>query len=697
MKDLLSNLFSQQLIAALADTLIYSLLAGVILAVVAGCVVIFTRKASAAIRYNCLTGALALFAAVMVVIFIGQYQAADKFYSTVNLLPNDTAFTGPITYPQYAGHSVATNSDYLTVIKSYLDQNHNTIVLIWLLVISIRSIQLMVGLQGVYRLRNKGTGAVNDVWADAFDQTIERLKIKQGVRILTSTLTRVPMAVGHLRPLVLIPIGLMTALSTAEIEAILLHELAHIRRRDYLVNLLQNVLEIIFFFNPAVLWVSRLMRDERENCCDDLALAHNSSRAQYIRALVNCEELSADSGAYAMALSGHKNGLVGRVKRLMSKQNYSLDPFEKTLITICLIVAGVGFSAYAGKETIARAAKAVVKAMTTEEAPIVLEPIKGEKRLRPIIMPAVIDTIVEVDPRDPLTFKDTVIGKNFKVKVKMEDTLKVVEISQQNYVAYGPRKNDKDSSLNQRYQTYLARLKKQRAPLPADVIDTDADSWYDNKIQQARNAQAPTKDLIRRGISGDRTTTIAASSLKGEANKYNALQFLVASGQEYYDYRLDRGKKITDTLTHIPLTQRDYIAFELAKDGLIETDETSMADYRWTYVGDGLAINGTPLSADMSKKYRGLISRRTNNPKFLADAHNEGYHVSNRIILELVNDGLVAKDDEAIGKLVFSLDEKALTVNGKQQSAKIFKKYYTTFVKPAANGRIAWSYGEATK
>jgi bla regulator protein BlaR1 len=80
------------------------------------------------------------------------------------------------------------------------------------------------------------------------------------------------MVIGNLKPVILMPIGLLTALTTEEVEAILMHELAHIKRRDYLVNLLQSLMEIVFFFNPAVLWISQLIKAERENCCDDLAL-----------------------------------------------------------------------------------------------------------------------------------------------------------------------------------------------------------------------------------------------------------------------------------------------------------------------------------------------------------------------------------------------------------------------------------------
>jgi hypothetical protein len=165
--------------------------------------------------------------------------------------------------------------------------------------------------------------------------------------------------IGHLKPVILIPVGLLTALTTAEVEAILMHELAHIRRRDYLVNLLQSLVEIVFFFNPAVLWVSQLIKTEREHCCDDMALAQNTSKSGYIRALVSCQEYQA-TPAYAMAFPGQKHHLVDRVKRLVTNRNHSLDVFEKTLLTVCLVMSGLCLSAFAERDNIKRAAHAVV-------------------------------------------------------------------------------------------------------------------------------------------------------------------------------------------------------------------------------------------------------------------------------------------------------------------------------------------------
>jgi bla regulator protein BlaR1 len=363
----LNTLVTDPFVAALCNTLVHSLWQGLVLAALTGFIIILTRRASAATRYNLLIAALALFAVGVSLTFITEFKKANATAATtVQALPfNNTApiisNNGDITFS--ANIVPPANATFSDQFFNYLNQNHNTIVLIWFLIICAKSIQLAVGLWGVHRLKTKQVSAVSAFWDDKLKQLANSLAIQQTISLLESGLTKVPMVIGNLKPVVLIPIGLLTALSTEEVEAILVHELAHIKRRDYLVNLLQSLMEIVFFFNPAVLWISQLIKAERENCCDDLALAQSSNKVNYIRALVSCEEYQQSVPAYAMAFPGGKSSLIDRVKRIAGNRNHSLNLFEKTVLAICLVVFGLGMSAYAEKDNIKRAAHAVVKAI----------------------------------------------------------------------------------------------------------------------------------------------------------------------------------------------------------------------------------------------------------------------------------------------------------------------------------------------
>ena len=92
------------------------------------------------------------------------------------------------------------------------------------------------------------------------------MKIKETVRIHT------PMTIGHLKPIIFFPVGLLAGIPVDQVEAIIAHELAHIMRRDYLINILQNFVDIFFFYHPGVHWISARIRAEMENCCDDIAV-----------------------------------------------------------------------------------------------------------------------------------------------------------------------------------------------------------------------------------------------------------------------------------------------------------------------------------------------------------------------------------------------------------------------------------------
>jgi bla regulator protein BlaR1 len=96
-------------------------------------------------------------------------------------------------------------------------------------------------------------------------------------------------------------------------------------------------MEIVFFFNPAVLWVSALIKAERENCCDDIVVAKTNSKVSYIKALVSCQEYQSATPAYAMGLGGDGDYFLQRLKRILSNNNQSLNKVEKKVLTICVI------------------------------------------------------------------------------------------------------------------------------------------------------------------------------------------------------------------------------------------------------------------------------------------------------------------------------------------------------------------------
>ena len=194
-----------------------------------------------------------------------------------------------------------------------LGPHMNWIVLAWLAGAVGLSLWHLGGWVQLRRLRLSGAPAADGLRRRLADLA-GQLRVTRPVRLLTSAAVKVPAAMGMIRPVILLPATAVTGLSGEQLAAVLAHELAHIRRWDYLVNLLQTAVETALFYHPAVWWVSRRVRAERENCCDDLAVAACRDRTTYARALAALVQLRPQP-RLAVAASGGK--LITRIRRIV--------------------------------------------------------------------------------------------------------------------------------------------------------------------------------------------------------------------------------------------------------------------------------------------------------------------------------------------------------------------------------------------
>lgn len=185
---------------------------------------------------------------------------------------------------------------------------------LWLLGGVFHAIQLLRGLQHTRRL-SAGAQPVSGDWENLFVRLQERLGIKRPVKFRESDRTNVPLTFGWLKPVVLTPVGLLTQLSLEQVEMIVLHELAHIRRHDYLGSLLQSVAEVLLFYHPAYWYIARVLEREREFACDQMTINVTQQPETYARTLLQVATTAAPS--YGLAASG-KRGLSARIKRIMA-------------------------------------------------------------------------------------------------------------------------------------------------------------------------------------------------------------------------------------------------------------------------------------------------------------------------------------------------------------------------------------------
>jgi beta-lactamase regulating signal transducer with metallopeptidase domain len=206
------------------------------------------------------------------------------------------------------------------------------LVLLWAAGVTGQAAWQAVGWARVRRL-GREPAVVDELWLTALSAAAERVGVRRIVRLLASVRVDVPVVLGVLRPAIVVPLSLLAELPVDHVEAILAHELAHVRRHDYLVNLIQCGVEAVFFFHPAVWWMSAVVRREREHCCDDAAATAIGSRPAVAAALVSLEERRGPR--WAVAATG--GSLAGRVRRLVAAG----PPRRRTAAPTLLLVGGV--------------------------------------------------------------------------------------------------------------------------------------------------------------------------------------------------------------------------------------------------------------------------------------------------------------------------------------------------------------------
>jgi beta-lactamase regulating signal transducer with metallopeptidase domain len=216
------------------------------------------------------------------------------------------------------------------------------VALCWLAGVAIFSVRLAREWRAMRVLATTGTSAPAARLTAAARRLAVRLGIRRSVTLLESRLVTVPTVVGWFRPVILVPLSALTGLTPGQFEAIMAHELAHIRRHDAGVNMLQALVETLLFYHPAVWWISRQVRIEREHCCDDLAVGLCGDPVAYARALTSLEAMRDDS-AFALAASG--GSLLSRIRRIVRRDTG--DAAAAPRIVAALTIGAVALAALA--------------------------------------------------------------------------------------------------------------------------------------------------------------------------------------------------------------------------------------------------------------------------------------------------------------------------------------------------------------
>lgn len=330
--------FSSAYMQALGWTLFHSLWQGLVCLVVALAILRSMPTKWSGARYAVATGALMVFFIATLITFVSLTTSHEEPKSELFTLIN---YTDPAQYIYPASltqqdHNVSTLwNTFSSKLQNYLP----LIVLFWAAGIVLFTIRLLGGWLTVIRLRSSAI-PVEDLWNDRLHHLARKIEINQVIQLAESAVTQAPVVIGYFKPMILIPLGMLAGLSTQQLESIIIHELVHIRRRDYVVNLLQSLLETIFFFNPFVWIISNIIRREREHCCDDAVIAINGNPLAYAHALAALEEARLSRAGLALSFAENKNELLNRIKRIMEK---SVKPYSlrDRIVPLILLVTGL--------------------------------------------------------------------------------------------------------------------------------------------------------------------------------------------------------------------------------------------------------------------------------------------------------------------------------------------------------------------
>jgi TonB family protein len=324
---------AQSLLHALGWTLLHFCWQGALVAILLWCILALLGERCAQPRYIAACTALALMAILPLVTFTRLLTASHGgAHLIIVFVPLD-----PVT----AQSAAALQEHLLYRIANAIDRSMPATLAVWFAGVILLLARLSIGLFVARRMKSAVTQQPPHELRLNFHQLARRIGVLRPVQLLHSALVQVPTVIGWLRPVVLIPLGCLSGLSSTQIEALLAHELAHIRRHDYLISVLQSIVEALLFYHPAVWWVSKRIRVEREHCCDDLAVGVGDALT-YARALTLLAEQSFALPAIGLGANG--GILTMRIKRLLGiNQSPAASQLAAlTLLGIVIAATAVG-------------------------------------------------------------------------------------------------------------------------------------------------------------------------------------------------------------------------------------------------------------------------------------------------------------------------------------------------------------------
>ncbi len=671
---------SDALVQSLAWTFIHSLWIGALISVLFLCVEWILKNHSAQVKYMTGMFFLLAFPLTMSLVFVYTYQHIASADPAITALAdtsiNEATKASGITTADYF---VAASKPYIELwisdVKThYFYQYHSILVAIWLLGVLLLSAQNIGGYFYTGKLRRQGLFDPSDEMMTTFHSLLKSLRIEKTVLLMESLLVKAPVLIGHFKPVILLPLGLATSLSTAEIEAILAHELSHIRRHDFLINIIQSSIEVVFFYHPGVWLLGSTIRAERENCCDDMAIGLTGSKLSLALALTHVEEWKLNNNL-ALGFSGNNNSLLNRIKRIINNETMKAQHREGNLLAT-VIVAGLCISTLTALKSIDIPQIQEEKVQTEQgqaglqdlaaPKPVIKEEPVGRTSQGPVQVPAVearspvtveatTDTLQQVQPAFPTAAvvwesMDSNPAATFPAPVSPVGDVSVGALP---VVAPYPAVRWEAAKADRAFKVRLSNI-------DTSVWDAEAPQLEQEFTEQMRAMAAEMATM-----QGNLAAEIAARAV--EMGK--AAQFMTQNHQEMAAEMAQSQQKMA-----LEMAVRHKEMAEMHQQMAMEFNENHQEEMM---AHQKEMIQHQKEMLEEQNKMRKLQEKEMLEVEADMRRHEKKMKAfETSLKSELVRDGLISATDE---HFKLKINAKELLINGEKQPSKIYDKYRKFF------------------
>ncbi len=303
---------------------------------------IFGRSAS--LRYYWALG-------LQFLLFLSFSFAIGYELSNYNFENNEALSTGISADIDAIENSLQLNSNQFApsgelYIAELIDHCAPFISVFWILGALFMIMRFTANLFYIQNLKRTGIYEVEEQWAEKFKDILAKLKVKNKIGLFESNMVDSPLTIGFFKPVVLVPIGMLSQIPYDQVEAILIHEIAHVKRADYLINIIQNIIEALVFFHPVTWILSTQIRNERENLCDDFSVHLQRNPIHLAKALIEIQSQAYHTPELALGGINPKYTLRKRIERILNVENSNTEKTKSFIPVITLIVFILGLALF---------------------------------------------------------------------------------------------------------------------------------------------------------------------------------------------------------------------------------------------------------------------------------------------------------------------------------------------------------------